>query len=159
MRSLTGFVAGAFALALVLAAPALAADEKTIVEIAVGNKDFSTLVKALKAADLVDTLAGEGPFTVFAPTDAAFAKVEGLDKVIADKEKLKKVLLAHVVKGKVLAKDVVGLDGKMVKPLAGEFPVTVEGKQVKIGKANVTKADILAKNGVIHVIDTVLIPE
>lgn len=159
MRSLIGVGISAFAIALVLVLPTTAAEEKTIVEIAIDNKDFSTLVKAVKAADLVETLNGDGPFTVLAPTNAAFEKVEGLDKILADKAKLKKVLMAHVIKGKVLAKDVVGLDGKMVKPLAGEFPISVKGGEVKIGNAKVVKTDIPAKNGVIHVIDTVLVPE
>jgi len=135
---------------------------KNIVEIAAGNENFSTLVAAVKAAGLVDTLSGEGPFTVFAPTNAAFDKLgkETLDAVLKDKEKLTKILLAHVVKGKVMAADAVGLDGKSAKTAGGaELPVKVTDGKVSIGKANVVKADIMASNGVIHVIDTVIIPD
>lgn len=135
-----------------------AAATKDIVDTAVAAGQFKTLAKALQAAGLVEALKGEGPFTVFAPTDEAFAKIpeETLKAVLADKEKLTKILMAHVVKGKaVMAKDVVGLKGEMVNG----FKVNVEGKTVSLGNAKVIKADIKATNGVIHVIDTVLIPE
>jgi len=147
----------ALAVALFVVAPvARAADEKTIAEIAVGNKDFSTLVAAAKAAGLVDALGGKGPITVFAPTNAAFEKLgkETLDKVLADKELLTKILKAHIVKGSVMAADVVKMDGKKVNG----FTINIDGDKVMIGKATVTKADIKASNGVIHVIDTVLVP-
>lgn len=151
---------------VVLSGPVVArADEKAnknIVEIAAGNPQFSTLVEAVKAAGLVETLSGEGPFTVFAPTNAAFEKLgkETLDAVLKDKEKLTKILLAHVVKGKVTADQAVALDGKMAKTAGGaELPVKVEDGKVCIGKANVVKTDIMASNGVIHVIDSVIIPE
>lgn len=133
-----------------------AADED-VVAIAVNNPQFSTLVTAVKAAGLVETLQGKGPFTVFAPTNEAFEKLgkEKLDAVIADKELLKKILLAHVVVGKsVMAKDVVGMDGKSVNG----FKIAVSDKGVMLGNAKVVKTDIKAKNGVVHVIDTVLIP-
>lgn len=136
-----------------------AAKGNTIVDVAVGAGTFNTLATALTEAGLVDTLKGEGPFTVFAPTDAAFAKlpagtVEGLLK---DKEKLKAVLLYHVASGNVQAADVVKV--KEVKTLqGGSLPVKVDGSTVQIGAAKVTAADVKASNGVIHVIDTVLVP-
>jgi len=133
------------------------AADKDIVDTAVAAGKFKTLVTAVKAADLVQTLKGEGPFTVFAPTDEAFAKIPEADlkALINDKEKLKKVLLAHVVVGKsVMAADVLKLDGEKVN---GFKIATKDG--VKIGSATVVKADIKCSNGVIHVIDTVLMPE
>ena len=133
------------------------AGEKDIVDTAVAAGSFTTLVTAVKAAGLVETLKGKGPFTVFAPTDAAFAKIPkaDLDALLADKEKLTAVLTYHVVVGKVMAKDV----------KAGDVP-TVNGKTIKItteggvmvNDSKVTATDIKAKNGVIHVIDTVLMP-
>lgn len=144
--------------------PALRADDKeakpaskTIVEIAAGNDNFSTLVTAVKEAGLVETLSGKGPFTVFAPTNAAFEKLgkEKIEAVLKDKELLKKILLAHVVVGKsVKAADAVKLDGKEVNG----FTIKVDGGTVMIGEAKVVKTDIIGSNGVIHVIDTVLIP-
>ncbi len=132
-----------------------------IVDTAVGAGSFTTLVTALKAAGLVDTLKGEGPFTVFAPTDAAFAKlpagtVEDLLKP-ENKEKLTAILTYHVVAGKVLAKDVVNLTS--AKTVNGkELTVNAGSEGVKVDNANVTKTDITTSNGVIHVIDTVVIP-
>ena len=146
------------AVALVCGTPVWSADEKDIVDTAVGAKDFSTLVTAVKEAGLVDTLKGNGPFTVFAPTNKAFEKLgdEKIKAVLADKELLKKILLAHVVVGKeVMARDVVKLNGEKVNG----FPIKVEGDTVTIGDAKVIKTDIKCTNGVIHVIDTVLIPE
>ena len=153
----------ALAVALFVSAPAFADDkaEKTIVETAMANKDFSTLVTAIKAAGLADTLNGEGPFTVFAPTNEAFAKIDKdtLAAVLKDKEKLTAILTAHAVKGKVMAEDVVKLDGKEVETIQGsKFKITVADKVVKIGDATVKVTDIKCKNGVIHVIDTVLMP-
>ena len=131
--------------------------KKDIVTTAIGAGDFKTLAVALQKADLIETLKGKGPFTVFAPTDKAFAKIpeETLKAVLADKEKLTKLLMAHVVMGKsVMAADVVKLDGERVNGF------TINTKNgVKIGTANVVKADIECSNGVIHVIDTVLMPE
>jgi transforming growth factor-beta-induced protein len=132
-----------------------------IVDTAVGAGSFTTLVTALKAAGLVDTLKGEGPFTVFAPTDAAFAKlpegtVEDLLKP-ESKEKLTAILTYHVVAGKVLAKDVVNLTS--AKTVNGkELTVNAGAEGVKVDNANVTKTDITTSNGVIHVIDTVVLP-
>ena len=131
---------------------------KNIVEIAAASDQFKTLVTAVKAAGLVDTLKGDGPFTVFAPTDDAFAKlpqgtVEGLLK---DLPKLKSVLTYHVVAGKVMAKDVAGV--KSAKTVQGGELHVDANHGVKINNATVTTADIEASNGVIHVIDTVLIP-
>ena len=136
--------------------------DKTIVEIAAGAEDFSTLVAAVKAAGLVDVLSSEGPFTVFAPTNDAFAKlpegtVESLLKP-ENKEKLIAVLKYHVVPGKVMAKDVVKVDSAKTAQ-GSSVTVTVEGKTVKVDNATVVKTDIEASNGVIHVIDTVIIPE
>ncbi len=153
----------ALALALFVSAPAFAEDkgEKTIAETAMANKDFSTLVTAIKAAGLAETLNSEGPFTVFAPTNEAFAKIdkETLTAVLKDKEKLTAILKAHAVSGKVMAEDVMKLDGKEVETLQGsKFKITVVDKVVKIGDATVKVTDIKCTNGVIHVIDTVLMP-
>jgi len=156
------------ALALVVTlSSGIAADEKAaeqdIVEIAAGNKMFTKLVAALKAADLVDTLKGPGPFTVFAPTDKAFEALgeETLAAVLADKKKLTAILTYHVVAGKVPAKAAIGLatDEKSAKTVNGaEIKLTMSGKSLKINDATVIKADIMAKNGVIHVIDKVIMP-
>jgi uncharacterized surface protein with fasciclin (FAS1) repeats len=131
-----------------------------IVDTAVAAGSFSTLVKAVQAAGLVETLKGPGPFTVFAPTDEAFAKLPPgtLDAVLADKAKLTAILTYHVVPGKVMAKDVAGLNGKSAKTVqGGELSIdTTNG--VKVGGATVIQPDIEATNGVIHVINTVLIP-
>jgi uncharacterized surface protein with fasciclin (FAS1) repeats len=152
-----------FALAaMVVAVSSVRADDKTVVGIAVDNKDFSTLVSLVKKAELVDTLNGKGPFTVFAPTNDAFAKVDKatLEKVGGDKELLKKVLLAHVVVGKaVMAGDVVKLNGEKVNG----FTIKVEDGKVSLSNSkcnvNVVKTDIKGSNGVIHVLDGVLLPE
>ena len=139
---------------------ALSAD---IVDTAVAAGSFTTLAKALEAADLIDALKGGGPFTVFAPTDAAFAKLPAgtIASLLKpeNKEKLKAILLYHVVSGKVTATDVVKLNGQSVKTLqGGKFKVNTK-HGVRVDKAKVTQTDIEASNGVIHVIDTVLIPE
>jgi uncharacterized surface protein with fasciclin (FAS1) repeats len=146
------------------AVPAMAAPMLDIVDTAAGNKDFSTLVAAVQAAGLVETLKSKGPFTVFAPTNAAFAKlpagtVESLLKP-ENKATLVKILTYHVVAGKVLAADVVKLDGKMVKTVQGsDVTVTVAAGKVKVNDSNVIATDIETSNGVIHVIDTVLLPK
>ena len=153
-KLLAGF---ACALVLTVSAPTTAADDKDIVDLAAGSKDHTILVTAVKEAGLVEVLKGKGPFTVFGPTDAAFKKLgeDKLKAVVANKELLKTILLAHVVQGKaVYAKDVAGLDGKEVNG----FTVRAGAGGVMIGDAKVTKADLKASNGVIHVIDTVLIP-
>ena len=131
-----------------------------IVDTAVAAGSFSTLVKAVQAAGLVDTLKGPGPFTVFAPTDDAFKKLPAgtLEAVLADKAKLTAILTYHVVAGKVLAADVVGRNGKTAKTVQGGDLTIDTTNGVKIGGATVVKADIETSNGVIHVIDTVLIP-
>ena len=132
----------------------------TIVEIAVGDGRFETLVAALQAADLVDTLQGPGPFTVFAPTDEAFAKLpEGtVETLLGDIPALTAILLYHVVPGNVTATDVAALDSATT--VQGDaVAVSVEGDTVRINDAQVVIADIEAANGTIHVIDTVLIPE
>ncbi|MBI1270249.1 fasciclin domain-containing protein [bacterium] len=137
-----------------------ASAEKDIVDTAVGAGNFSTLAKALDAAGLVETLKGEGPFTVFAPDDAAFSRVpsEALKSLLADKDKLIKVLTYHVVSGEVPAKKVVKL--KSAKTLEGsDVSIKKQGDKVLIGDADVTATDIKCSNGVIHVIDKVLMPQ
>ncbi len=133
--------------------------DKTIVETAVEADDFTTLVSAVQAAGLVETLSGEGPFTVFAPSDAAFAKIpaDTLNALIADKEALTAVLGLHVVPGKVMADDVVKLS--RAETLSGEtLDIAVMDGSVMVNGATVTATDIAASNGVIHVIDTVVLP-
>ena len=142
------------------AVPAFAA-EKDIVDTAVEAGTFNTLAQALEAAGLVETLKGEGPFTVFAPTDEAFAKLPAgtVETLLQpeNKQQLVDVLTYHVVPGEVMAADVVGLDeaptvnGKMID-------VQVDGSAVKVNEANVTATDVAASNGVIHVIDQVILP-
>ena len=146
-----------FVIALsVLTVSAFGAD---IVDTAVAAGSFNTLVAAVKAAGLVDTLKGPGPFTVFAPTDEAFAKLPAgtVDGLLKDPEKLKKILLYHVVSGKVMASDVVKM--KMAKTVEGQnAKITAKGGMVMIDNAHVSKTDIACDNGVIHVIDTVIMP-
>jgi uncharacterized surface protein with fasciclin (FAS1) repeats len=141
-----------------LSLAALGAQAKDIVDTAVGAGTFKTLATALQAAGLVDTLKGKGPFTVFAPTDAAFAKVPkaDLDALLADKAKLTKVLTYHVVPGKVMAKDVKA--GKVKTVQGGEITVATTGG-VTVDGAKVSATDIVADNGVIHVIDSVIMPK
>ncbi len=137
-------------------AAAAAAD---IVDTAVAAGDFTTLVKAVQEAGLVDTLKGPGPFTVFAPTDAAFARLPAgtIEALLADKEKLTAVLTYHVVSGAVSSADAAGLT--TAKTVQGaDLNITSADGSVKINDATVVKADIKATNGVIHVIDTVLLP-
>jgi uncharacterized surface protein with fasciclin (FAS1) repeats len=131
----------------------------TIVDVAVATDGFGTLVAALQAADLVDVLAGEGPFTVFAPTDAAFAALEEglLEKLLLpeNRDALVSILTYHVVSGTVLAEDVTAGDVATVQ--GDDITVVTEGG-VTVNGANVVAVDVLASNGVIHVIDTVLVP-
>ena len=131
-----------------------------IVDTAIAAGSFTTLVKAVQAAGLVDTLKSAGPFTVFAPTDEAFAKLPAgtLTAVLADKAKLTAILTYHVVAGNLKAKDVAGMNGKTATTVQGGGLAIDTTKGVKVGAATVTKADIECSNGVIHVIDTVLIP-
>lgn len=143
-----------------------AAAEKTaakdIVATAIAAGSFETLVTAVKAAGLVETLQGPGPFTVFAPNDEAFSKVpkEALTALLADKAKLTAVLTYHVVPGKVMAKDAIALDGKEAATVNGQsFKVAVKDGGVMVDNANVIATDIECSNGVIHVIDTVIMPK
>ena len=133
-------------------------ERKDIVDTAVSAGNFSTLVTAVKAAGLVDLLKGDGPFTVFAPSDDAFKKIpaETLKALLADKEQLTKVLTYHVVSGKVMASDVVGMTSA-TSAQGQEIKIdTTAG--VKVNNANVIATDIVASNGVIHIIDTVIMP-
>ena len=143
---------------LTLSLAAVSAQAKDIVDTAVGAGTFKTLATALGAAGLVDTLKGKGPFTVFAPTDEAFAKIPkaDLDKLLADKAKLTSVLTYHVVPGKVMAKDVKAGNVKTVQ--GSELTLATAGG-VTVNGAKVTATDIVADNGVIHVIDTVVMPK
>jgi uncharacterized surface protein with fasciclin (FAS1) repeats len=145
-------------IATALAVSAMAAQAKDIVDTAVAAGNFKTLAAALQAAGLVETLKGKGPFTVFAPTDEAFAKIPkaDLDALLKDKAKLTAVLTYHVVPGTVMAKDVKA--GKVKTVQGGEITVATMGG-VKVDAANVVKTDIVASNGVIHVIDSVLMPK
>jgi uncharacterized surface protein with fasciclin (FAS1) repeats len=147
------------ALLLAMAAPAVQAAD--LVDTAVKAGSFKTLTAALKAADLVTVLKGKGPFTVFAPTDEAFAKlpkgtVEDLLKP-ENKAKLTKILTYHVLPEKVLSKDIKTGNVKTVE--GGDLAIKLEGKKVEVNKAAVTKADVVADNGVIHVVDSVLLPK
>jgi uncharacterized surface protein with fasciclin (FAS1) repeats len=136
-----------------------AAHAADIVDTAKAAGNFTTLVTAVEAAGLVDTLKGPGPFTVFAPTDEAFAKIPKakLDALLKDKAALTKVLTYHVVPGKVMAADVKA--GKVKTVEGSSLTVTTGGGKVKVDKANVIKTDIAADNGVIHVIDAVVMPK
>jgi uncharacterized surface protein with fasciclin (FAS1) repeats len=145
-------------IAATVALAGLSAQAKDIVDTAVAAGNFKTLATALQAAGLVDTLKGPGPFTVFAPTDAAFAKVPkaDLEALLADKAKLTAVLTYHVVPGKVMAADVKA--GKVKTVQGSELTIGTAGG-VMVDGAKVTQADIVASNGVIHVIDNVVIPK
>ena len=142
----------------VLSFAALSVQSKDIVDTAVGAGNFKTLAAALTAAGLIDTLKGKGPFTVFAPTDEAFAKIPKaqLDALLADKAKLVSVLTYHVVPGAVMAKDVKA--GK-VKTVQGTDLTVATAGGVMVDRAKVTATDIVADNGVIHVIDSVMLPQ
>lgn len=133
----------------------------TIIDVAANDKNFSTLVRALKAGDLVDTLKGKGPFTVFAPTNDAFEKLPKgtLEDVMKpeNKEKLQKILKRHVVKGRQMSA-VVAKESK-IRPMGGSaLQVQAKGDRVRIGDATIRQADLEAENGVVHVIDRVLLP-
>lgn len=150
---------------MLFALPALAGQHETtkarmdIVDTSIAAGDFNTLVIAVQEAGLAETLKGEGPFTVFAPTDEAFAKIpkDRLDALLADKAALAEVLTYHVVPGRVMAADVVKLDS--AKTVQGQSLRIESGDEVRIDEARVLKTDILASNGVIHVIDTVILPD
>lgn len=131
---------------------------KNIIDTAIGNKDFSILVSAIKAADLADTLSGSGPFTVFAPNNDAFAKIPDatMKEVLGDKKKLTSILTYHVIPGKLMLKDITTT--KEEKTLEGS-KVAISAKDgTLINNSKITHADIECSNGVIHVIDTVLMP-
>ncbi len=133
--------------------------KKDIIETAVAAGNFKTLATALTEAGLIETLKGDGPFTVFAPTDEAFAKIPKatLENLLKNKEQLTKVLLYHVVAGKVMSSDVVKISS--AKTVEGSsVKISVNGKTVMVDKATVTAVDIEASNGVIHVIDSVIMP-
>jgi len=149
-------------LMLSLAASAGSMGKKDIVDTAVAAGDFKTLAAALQAAGLVDTLKGPGPFTVFAPTDEAFAKLPAgtVDNLLKPEnhDKLVAILTYHVVPGKIMAKDVVKLnDAKTVN--GKEIKIMTEGGKVMVDNANVVKTDIACSNGIIHVIDSVILPQ
>ena len=149
------------ALALPAAVQAQQAQPRTIAEVAASTGNHKTLVAALQAAGLVETLQGSGPFTVFAPTDAAFAKLPPgtVEALLADKEKLTSILPFHVVPGKVMAGDIVKANGARAATVNGQqLSAVVRGGKVYVNGAQVTAADVAASNGVIHVIDTVLLP-
>ena len=157
-------MAGAAVAALMLSMGSAArAQGKDIVDTAVGAGQFKTLAAALQAAGLVETLKGKGPFTVFAPTDAAFAKlpkgtVEDLLKP-ENKAKLAAILTYHVVPGTVMAAQVVTMNGKEAKTVNGQaVKITVNGSAVTVGSAKVVTTDVKASNGVIHIIDSVMLP-
>lgn len=163
MKTMRSFITSlSLAATVALASPALAlAQQKDIVDTAVAAKSFTTLAKALTAADLIATLKGPGPFTVFAPTDEAFAKLpaDTLNNLLKPENKamLRRVLTYHVVPGKVMASDVVKVSS--AKAVSGDtLSIKVSGGAVTVDKARVVKTDIGASNGVIHVVDTVLLP-
>ena len=159
----------AVAAAAMLAAPAVAPAQnatiqptKDIVGVAVDAGSFTTLVAALKAAGLVETLQGKGPFTVFAPTDAAFAKLPKgtLEALLADKAQLTAILTYHVVPGKVTASDVMRMGRGNPATVNGQtLAINVSNGKVNVNDATVVAADVMATNGVIHVIDTVVLPK
>lgn len=165
--------AGAALVGLSVAAPAVASAQHgahpsaatapagDIVQTAVGAGSFKTLVAAVQAAGLVETLQGEGPFTVFAPSDAAFAKLPAgtVEALLADKAALTRVLTLHVVPGRVMAGDIVQAGGAKPRTVNGQsLSIAVRDGKVFVDGAQVVTADVKATNGVIHVIDTVLLP-
>ncbi|WP_421693441.1 fasciclin domain-containing protein [Aestuariivirga sp.] len=156
LAAAAAFTVSAFA----LSAQAFAAD---VVDAAVANGNFKTLVAAVQAAGLVDTLKGKGPFTVFAPTDEAFAKLPAgtVDMLLKpeNKDKLVAILTYHVVPGKVMAADIAGKDTKAKTVQGSEITITTKDGAVMIDNAKVTQADIVVDNGVIHVIDAVIMPK
>jgi len=147
-----------FIISAAIALTTMSASAADIVDTAVAGGSFKTLATALQAAGLIDTLKGKGPFTVFAPTDDAFAKIPkaDLEALLKDKAKLTAVLTYHVVAGKVMSKDI--KSGKVKTVQGTELTIATTGG-VTVNTAKVIKADVLADNGVIHAIDTVLIPK
>jgi len=160
-RTFAAMTLGALAIGLVASTPARA-ENGDIVETAVAAGSFSTLAKALQAADLVDTLKGDGPFTVFAPTDEAFAKLPDgtLESLLLpeNKAKLQRILTYHVVPGKVMAAQVTKMQSATA--VSGDtITVRASNGMVRVNDAHVTATDVTASNGVIHVIDSVILPE
>ena len=161
MKKMLTFTSLALVACLAAVSPARAQQTRDIVDTAVAAGSFKTLAKALTAADLVGTLKGAGPFTVFAPTDEAFEKLPAgtLDNLLKPENKamLVRVLTYHVVPGRVMAADVVKINS--AKAVSGDsLHIKATGGNVMVDKARVTKTDIIASNGVIHVIDSVLLP-
>ncbi len=158
-RNITLVLSTLLLMVLWLPSSTVVAQPKDLVETAVDAGSFKTLIAALQAAGLVDALKGEGPFTVFAPTDEAFAKLPAgtVESLLNDVPKLKSILLYHVVKGKVMSADI--KNSANPKTLQGEKLKIRSKKGVTVNDANVVTADVAASNGVIHVIDTVLIPK
>ena len=161
MKKMIAGIVAAMAITGVAADMGAASADKDIVDTAVAAGSFKTLAKALQAADLVETLKGAGPFTVFAPTDEAFAKLPAgtLDALLKpeNKPKLQRILKAHVVSGRVMAADVVKI--KEAKTVNGKMlDIETKGDSVMVNDARVTATDIGASNGVIHVIDAVILP-
>jgi len=147
-----------FGLTLIAAGSAVAAPQADIVDTAKSAGSFNTLLAAIEAAGLTETLKGKGPFTVFAPTDEAFAKLPAgtVEALLKDKEKLAKILTYHVVSGTVMAKDV--KPGKVTTVEGSKLNITKGSTGVKVDSANVVATDVVATNGVIHVIDSVVLP-
>ncbi len=159
MNKLTQFALLIFASMFSVSVMADMHGKKDIVDTAIEAGSFNTLVTAVQAAGLVETLKGEGPFTVFAPTDEAFAAIPeaDLNALLADTEQLTAVLTYHVVAGKVMAADVVGLDSATTVQ-GSDIDITVSDAGVMVDGANVVQTDIETSNGVIHVIDAVILP-
>ncbi len=158
MRKLSLVIASSVMMAVV--APQLV-QAQDIIETATAAGNFKTFLKALNEAGLNETLKGPGPFTVLAPSDEAFAKLpkDKLEALLKDKTALRNVLLYHVIAGKLTAADFAKINGKSRKTIeGGDAMVMMMGSQVMIGSATIVKADIMAKNGVIHIVDTVMIP-
>jgi len=162
-KLLSGFMAAALVFGisfLPMTGETAVVSEKNIVETAVGAGLFSTLVTAVKAAGLVETLSGPGPFTVFAPTDEAFAKLPAgtVEKLLQDKAKLASILTYHVVSGKYMAADVLKMSS--LKSVQGQnITISLKDGAPMVDNAKIVKTDIVCSNGVIHVIDTVILPK
>jgi len=157
-----GIVAAVVMTCAMSSSTTVTAQGKDRVDTAIAAGSFKTLAKALQAADLVDTLKGPGPFTVFAPTDAAFAKLPAgtVEALLADREKLTAILTYHVLSGKVMAGDILKSNGARPATVNGQpLDVVVRAGKVYVNGAQVITADVGASNGVIHIIDTVLIPK
>lgn len=161
MQLKTTFLALAATFAMPAASSAQAAKATDIVAVAAGSGQFTTLVTAVKAAGLVETLQGKGPFTVFAPSDAAFAKLPKgtIEALLADKVKLTAILTYHVIPGKITAADVIRMKGGSPKTVNGSpVRIAIQDGKVFVNDAEVVTADVMASNGVIHVIDSVILP-